>query len=121
MSASGAARRRGTRAWEASWDVPHHRHHHASEVNNTSEGALSSIQAMDPQSVAPEEGGGSRGSPPQPAAVQGTITDELRKLADLKQQGLLTDEEFSTAKAKLLARMAPPAQVPVRRPSCPSR
>ena len=67
---------------------------------------------MDPQSVAPEEGGGSRGSPPQPAAVQGTITDELRKLADLKQQGLLTDEEFSTAKAKLLARMAPPAQVP---------
>ena len=68
---------------------------------------------MDPQSVAPEEGGGSRGSPPQPAVVQGTIVeaDELRKLADLKQQGLLTDEEFSTAKAKLLARMAPPAQV----------
>ena len=74
---------------------------------------------MDPQSVAPEEGGGSRGSPPQPAAVQGTITDELRKLADLKQQGLLTDEEFSTAKAKLLARMAPPAQVHVAPPKLP--
>ena len=72
---------------------------------------MGSIQAMDPQSVAPEEGGGSRGSPPQPAVVQGTIADELRKLADLKQQGSLTDEEFSTAKAKLLARMAPPAQV----------
>jgi hypothetical protein len=68
---------------------------------------------MDPQSVAPEEGGGSRGSPPQPAVVQGTIVeaDELRKLADLKQQGLLTDEEFSTAKAKLLARMSMPTQV----------
>ena len=61
---------------------------------------------MDPQSVAPEEGGGTLND--------GTIfeADELRKLADLKQQGLLTDEEFSTAKAKLLARMAPPAQVP---------
>ena len=61
---------------------------------------------MDPQSVAPEEGGGTLND--------GTISeaDELRKLADLKQQGLLTDEEFSTAKAKLLARMAMPTQVP---------
>ena len=61
---------------------------------------------MDPQSVAPEEGGGTLND--------GTIfeADELRKLADLKQQGLLTDEEFSTAKAKLLARMAMPTQVP---------
>ena len=50
---------------------------------------------MDPQSVAPEEGGGTLND--------GTIVeaDELRKLADLKQQGFLTDEEFSTAKAKL--------------------
>ena len=50
---------------------------------------------MDPQSVAPEEGGGTLND--------GTISeaDELRKLADLKQQGFLTDEEFSTAKAKL--------------------
>ena len=66
---------------------------------------------MDPQSVAPEEGGGTLND--------GTISeaDELRKLADLKQQGFLTDEEFSTAKAKLLARMAPPSW---RRPSCPS-
>ena len=50
---------------------------------------------MDPQSVAPEEGGGTLND--------GTIVeaDELRKLADLKQQGFLTNEEFSTAKAKL--------------------
>ena len=55
---------------------------------------------MDPQSVAPEEGGGTLND--------GTIVeaDELRKLADLKQQGFLTNEEFSTAKAKLLAQPA---------------
>ena len=59
---------------------------------------------MDPQSVAPEEGGGTLND--------GTISeaDELRKLADLKQQGFLTDEEFSTAKAKLLD-LAQPAVV----------
>ena len=30
------------------------------------------------------------------------ITEELEKLASLKEKGLLTDEEFSAAKAKLL-------------------
>lgn len=31
-----------------------------------------------------------------------TMADEIRKLADLKEQGLLTEEEFSAAKATLL-------------------
>ena len=65
-----------------------------------------------------ENGGGFRQAPmaagtvvgyaPTTMALDGPPTsaaDELRKLADMKQQGLLTDEEFSTAKAKLLARM----------------
>src|SRR4051812_24546867 len=47
------------------------------------------------------------------------ITDELRKLADLKNEGHLTDEEFKAAKVKLLAQNQPagssiPSQ-PVRR------
>lgn len=38
-----------------------------------------------------------------PAAAAATsMTDELSKLADMKSQGLLTDEEFAAAKARLL-------------------
>lgn len=35
-------------------------------------------------------------------AAKGSITDELTKLAALKQQGILTEEEFQSQKAKLL-------------------
>ena len=38
-----------------------------------------------------------RDSPPT------SMADELKKLAEMKQQGLLTDEEFGAAKAKLLS------------------
>lgn len=39
-----------------------------------------------------------------PAAKAPTsMVDELAKLAELRSQGVLTDEEFATAKAKLLA------------------
>jgi hypothetical protein len=43
---------------------------------------------------------------PAPAAAPaagGDLMAELGKLADLKAAGVLTDEEFSAAKAKLLA------------------
>jgi hypothetical protein len=43
--------------------------------------------------------------PPQaaaPAAPAADVTGELQKLADLKASGVLTDEEFAAAKAKLL-------------------
>ena len=42
---------------------------------------------------------------PQPsaaAAADDDPVDELQKLAKMKQDGLLTDEEFAAAKAKLL-------------------
>jgi hypothetical protein len=40
--------------------------------------------------------------PPPPAPAQGpSMTDQLNQLATLHQQGALTDEEFSAAKAKL--------------------
>jgi hypothetical protein len=44
--------------------------------------------------------------PPPPAAPAAGGSDtmaELQKLADMKTQGLLTDEEFAAMKAKLLA------------------
>jgi len=43
--------------------------------------------------------------PPEPAAAPAgdvDITGELTKLVDMKNSGLLTDEEFTAAKAKLL-------------------
>lgn len=45
-------------------------------------------------------------APPAPAAAPaadgGDITGELQKLVEMKNSGLLTDEEFAAAKAKLL-------------------
>ena len=41
--------------------------------------------------------------PPQAAPAQGpSMLDQLNQLNELRQQGALTDEEFATAKAKLL-------------------
>ena len=39
---------------------------------------------------------------PQSVAPQAGVADELQKLASLKQQGIITDEEFARQKAKLL-------------------
>jgi hypothetical protein len=38
----------------------------------------------------------------QSTASPATLADELRKLAELKQQGILSQEEFDVAKKKLL-------------------
>jgi len=41
---------------------------------------------------------------PQPAAVpQVNMIEQLKQLAELKDQGILTEEEFAAQKAKLLA------------------
>jgi hypothetical protein len=45
------------------------------------------------------------------------LTDELRKLADLRQEGQLTDQEFADAKQKLLAQgpdAPPPLPLKIR-------
>ena len=42
-------------------------------------------------------------APSPPAAPQPDMFDELRKLAELKNAGILTDEEFTTQKARILA------------------
>ena len=40
---------------------------------------------------------------PAPAAPQRDTIQELKDLADLKNQGILTEEEFTAQKAKILA------------------
>src|SRR5215213_5919553 len=46
------------------------------------------------------------GPPPPPAPPPGVAADpiaQLKELAELRQQGVLTDQEFSAQKAKILA------------------
>ena len=40
--------------------------------------------------------------PPAPPAAEPSMMDQLSQLGDLHNQGVLTDEEFAAAKAKLL-------------------
>jgi Short C-terminal domain len=42
-------------------------------------------------------------APPAPAPASSPMMDQLNQLAALHQQGVLTDEEFTAAKAKLFA------------------
>lgn len=44
------------------------------------------------------------GPPTAAPPAASMIADELRKLADLRREGILTDDEFEAQKAKLLAR-----------------
>jgi hypothetical protein len=45
------------------------------------------------------------GTPPSQQAAGGDIADQIRKLAELRSQGYLTQEEFDAKKAELLKRM----------------
>jgi multidrug resistance efflux pump len=42
---------------------------------------------------------------PQPQQQQEDLTQKLKKYADLKQQGVITEEEFQKLKADLLSKM----------------
>ncbi|NLG46784.1 SHOCT domain-containing protein [Gordonia sp. (in: high G+C Gram-positive bacteria)] len=53
-----------------------------------------------PQQYAPPT---QQAPPTRTTAPQSDLIAELSKLGDLRSQGLLTDEEFAAAKAKLLA------------------
>lgn len=41
-------------------------------------------------------------APPQAAPVEKSAVEQLKDLAELKRQGILTEEEFATQKAKIL-------------------
>jgi len=51
-----------------------------------------------------EQAAGQAPPPPPPAAAaQVDVVAQLKELAELRDQGILTDEEFAAQKAKLLA------------------
>jgi len=41
-------------------------------------------------------------SVPPPAPAPGDVVEQLKGLAELKEQGILTEEEFAAQKAKIL-------------------
>jgi hypothetical protein len=43
--------------------------------------------------------------PVAPTALAESITDQIKKLGELRDDGILTEEEFNTKKAELLARL----------------
>ena len=62
--------------------------------------AMQAQQAAPPPAPAPAPAAPAAAAAP---AAGGDLMAELSKLADLKAAGVLTDEEFAAAKAKLLA------------------
>jgi hypothetical protein len=54
------------------------------------------IEAMQQQKQAPQQ---------QPQAQQEDITQKLKKYGELKEQGVLTDQEFQKLKADLLSKL----------------
>lgn len=56
------------------------------------------------QEEAPQQAPPPQAAPPAPqAAAGGSTVEQLKELAELKSQGVLTEGEFEQAKAKLLA------------------
>ncbi len=58
------------------------------------------------QQYAPQQAPQQYAAPPEPApaAPAPDLISELKQLAELRDQGILTDDEFAAQKAKLLAR-----------------
>ncbi len=66
--------------------------------------AQATAQQPAPSSGPPMEPTASVPTPPQPAAppAPDTMLAELERLVEMKQQGLLTDDEFTALKARLI-------------------
>jgi hypothetical protein len=63
------------------------------------------MQQAAADAVAQQQAAAAAAAPPPPAAPAAAGSDviaQLQQLADLKAQGILSDEEFAAAKAKLL-------------------
>ena len=60
------------------------------------------MQAMAQQAAAEQAAAQAAAAPPPAAAPANDLTAQLQQLATLKEQGILSDEEFAAAKAKLL-------------------
>jgi len=86
------------------------RHHQETKYANEAAEQQAQQQAIYDQGVAAAQQQAAQqaayAAPPPaaaPAAPAVDLTAELTKLASLKEAGVLTDEEFAAAKAKLLA------------------
>jgi Short C-terminal domain len=79
------------------------RHHQEQKYANQAAEQQAEQQAVYDQGYAAAAAAPAYAPPAAPAAPAGDLTAELQKLASLKQAGILTDEEFAAAKAKLLA------------------
>lgn len=54
------------------------------------------------QEAAQQQAAAPAPAPAAPAAGEGSVIEQLKELASLKDQGILTEEEFAAQKAKLL-------------------
>ena len=79
------------------------RHHQEQKYANQAAEQQAEQQAVYDQGYAAAAAQPAYAPPAAPAAPGTDLTAELQKLASLKQAGILTDEEFAAAKAKLLA------------------
>jgi hypothetical protein len=62
------------------------------------------VQAADAQAYQMQQQEPAPAPPPPPAGgLSANALDELKQLAELHSQGVLTDEEFATQKARILA------------------
>jgi hypothetical protein len=82
------------------------RHHQEQKYANQAADQQAEQQAIYDQGVAAAQAQAAQQAayqpPAAPAAPAVDLTAELQKLASLKEAGILTDEEFAAAKAKLL-------------------
>ena len=61
------------------------------------------MQAMAQQAAAQQAAAQAAAAPPPAPAPANDLTSQLQPLATLKEQGILSDEEFAAAKAKLIS------------------
>jgi hypothetical protein len=66
------------------------------EADYDRDARLAALEDQQMQSAAPA-------APPAPAPGQGDVVEQLEKLARLKEQGVLTADEFESQKRRLLA------------------
>jgi hypothetical protein len=79
------------------------RHHQAQKYENQQMEQQAAQQQVYEQGVADAQAQAAQAAPPPAAVPAGNdMMAQLQKLADLKAAGILTDEEFAAAKAKLL-------------------
>jgi hypothetical protein len=77
----------------------------ASVAKNKAQAAAAQQQAAMAQQQAAMAQQAQQQTPPQQQSGQEDITQKLQKLSTLKQQGLISEEEYQKAKADLIAKL----------------